>query len=578
MSSTALPMSRPALDQMMADVASEAQRRIEIRKVQARMARYATDPEAYAREVLGVEWWEKQVAIAMSVVMNKMTIAVAAFGVGKTHLAGGLANHYFDSYSDSIIISTAPTQDQVRDQLWKEIRNQRKTPPEPDVMRLTDPRNPSHFGVGRAPRDAQAMRGQHAEHLLVIMDEGAGVPTERWEAMGDLVVADTNRVLVIGNPTVSSGPYYEAAHSPAWNVIHISALEHPNILAALAGEPEPYPGAVSMGWLEGKLNDPRWCQYLGVPGTDEERESWKTEGAFEFPPTSDRWYHPYIEAEVKILGRFPSQAENAIWSMAWFDAAIERTTRDDVDTGQWLKWQGGDILCVGVDVARYGTDFTAQHVRRGPVSLFHQSWSQRGQNDSYGTMETAGRVLKNAEDIMSGFPDYDRPPRVEIRVDDAGLGGGVTDRLREKLAQSENWGVVAVNAQERAFEADKYPNLRSELWFMSAERAQSGLLNLSKIKEPELSELRRQLTATKWKMDSSSRRVAQDKDELRNPKTGIGRSPDDADAFNLAYMPVRTSSFRPEDMNALDKKSRWTGSQETTDTGWGPTGESRWRR
>lgn len=574
----ALPALRPAMEKMIAEATKEAERRIEVRQAQNKLASYASDPEAYARDILKVDWWRKQSIIARSVVENKKTLVVAAFGVGKTHVLGGLANWYFDAHKDGIIITTAPTQDQVRDLLWKEIRTQRKTPPAPMVMRLEDPTNSAHFAVGRAPRDAEAMHGQHAERLFVILDEGAGVPIARWEATDNMVVAETNRVCVIGNPTVSSGPYFEAANSPEWNVIHISVLEHPNILAALNGEPEPYPGAVSMSWLQDKLNDHRWCQHLGKPGSEEERDMWTVQGAFEFPPGQDIWYLPGLEAEIKILGRFPSQAADAVWSMAWFDAACERDS-SDADEGRWLHWHGGDPLEVGADIARYGSDWNANHIRRGPCSMLHDTWSQKGKGDtSFGTMETAGRIIANAEKMMDSFHDYDKPPRVEIRVDDAGVGGGVTDRLKERLAQRESWTVVAVNSSESARESDKYPNLRSELWFMAADRAQSGLLNLTRIGEPARSELRRQLTATKWKMDSSSRRVVQTKDEI---KKDIGRSPDDADAFNLAYMPSTIGVYRPEDLNDLRKSSRWTGQGNDGEfhSRWdlSDTGHSRWR-
>src|SRR5215212_7207355 len=89
--------------------------------------RYRHDPEGYAEEVLGVQWWSKQKEIARSLVTPPYkTLVKACHNVGKTHIGGGLVNWWFDCYAPSITLTTAPTKRQVNDLLWKEVRSQRK--------------------------------------------------------------------------------------------------------------------------------------------------------------------------------------------------------------------------------------------------------------------------------------------------------------------------------------------------------------------------------------------------------------------------------------------------------------------
>ena len=95
---------------------------------------------------------------------------------------------------------------------------------------------------------------------------------------------------------------------------------------------------------------------------------------------------------------------------------------------------------------------------------------------------------------------------------------------------------MAVSASERADAEEGYPNRRSELWFGVAERAAEGRLDLSRLSAESRRLIQRQVMAPTWKLDSQGRRVVEAKAET---KRRIGRSPDDADALNLAFVTVR---------------------------------------
>ena len=81
-------------------------------------AKYRADPAGYAREVLGVHWWAKQQQIAELLLTPPYRVLVkASHNVGKTHLAGGLVNWWYDVHDPGLTLTTAPTDTQVRDLL-----------------------------------------------------------------------------------------------------------------------------------------------------------------------------------------------------------------------------------------------------------------------------------------------------------------------------------------------------------------------------------------------------------------------------------------------------------------------------
>ena len=112
-----------------------------------------------------------------------------------------------------------------------------------------------------------------------------------------------------------------------------------------------------------------------------------------------------------------------------------------------------------------------------------------------------------------------------MKVDDDGIGGGVYD-------QRGGYDFERVSSAGKPIEPEGYPNKRSELWFALADRADHGLLDLSRLSANSRKLLRAQLMSPRWKVDAQGRRVVEPKEET---KRRIKRSPDDADALNLAF-------------------------------------------
>jgi hypothetical protein len=480
--------------------------------------RYRLDPEAYAREVLKVTWWDRQAAIARALLKHKRVFVKASHSVGKSFLAGGLVNWFLDSFDPGLCITTAPNAPQVRDILWKEVRVQRpadlRAALQPKAPRMES--SPDHFAVGYTARDDSGFQGRHEEYVLIVFDECVGVQGPFWDAAEGMMTGPHSYFLAICNPTdTGSRAYLECQNTEKWHVIEISALEHPNIAAELAGLPAPYPKAVRLSWIEERIRE--WC-------TPDSAEA----GCFEFPPGTGRWYRPGSLFESRVLGRWPSRGSDSVWSDAMWQASI---TPGVVDAHAPLR--------IGCDKARFGDDFSSFVVRRGACVLWHET------HNGWDNNQIAGRLKRLCQEYAQ---PGEEAKAVVCLVDD--LQGGVTD-------QAGGYSFVEVNSSTRAVEPENYPNKRSELWFAVADRAASGRLDLSRLPEESRNLLRRQLMAPTWKADAQGRRVVEPKVDT---KKRIGRSPDDADALNLAFAGEAgdwSDAVRSEDeMETVDSEAR----------------------
>ena len=181
------------------------------------------------------------------------------------------------------------------------------------------------------------------------------------------------------------------------------------------------------------------------------------------------------------------------------------------------------------------------------------------------TRETSRRIITLLTKQVELFGD-DLPARIILRVDTTGgdVGVGVADRVAELLAPFGNVELQTIGAKETPFDPRKYQNKRSEIWFTAASWAQAGLIDLSRIPKRKREVLTSQLLAATFKYDSPGRRIVEPKKDI---KERIGRSPDDADAFNLAWY-VRGREYKSVDYNVQDlqKTAVWNG----------PPGEINW--
>lgn len=205
----------------------------------------------------------------------------------------------------------------------------------------------------------------------------------------------------------------------------------------------------------------------------------------------DRVNNPTMFAHL-WLGEPLAQQDNAILGRDRVLAAMKREVEAD-----------GEVQ-VGVDVARLGDDRSVMWKRKGLKTLEYRIY------EKLRTTELCAKI----EDFVAGDKG------VLIKIDDTGVGGGITDRLLEL-----GYNVQGINFAQKAVNADKYPNWVSEAWFY----LQSVI---DEIQLPDNADLLQELTTRGWSMDKKGKRAVEGKNEYK--KRG-NRSPDLADACILCY-------------------------------------------
>ncbi len=83
--------------------------------------RAVRDPVLFAKHILGLNLWELQAQILMSVANYRRTAVKACHAAGKTFALAIAVLWWLARYRDGIVLTTSPTQRQVITQLWAEI-------------------------------------------------------------------------------------------------------------------------------------------------------------------------------------------------------------------------------------------------------------------------------------------------------------------------------------------------------------------------------------------------------------------------------------------------------------------------
>lgn len=515
----------------------EAEQIIHVKNTTNPYEQYRDDPEGFATNILRMKLTPLQIKIARCLLEPPYRVLVpSANSQGKTCVAAAIVLWWYCTRTPAIVKTTAPTMDQVRDLLWKEIRRQSREakltlPFLPKACRIE--RSPEDFAVGSTARSEGGFKGQHGPNQLFVFDEATDVAEEFWAATETMFQPPEHAWLAIFNPTKQdSRAYIEYTHAnkskgkKSWHIIRMSALDHPNITEELQGKEPSIPYAIRLDTLERRI--PATCQLVsGDPKTTDIQwpPSWATDYC-ERTKQRPRWWRPGPDAEATLLGRYPSQGAYSVWGDAdWSVACREGIEQLTVPYDQ--------IPEIGCDTAHGGADDTEFHVRCGPCSLDHDRINGHLTPEIVGKLKNLCKTWAtwyNARQLE--IPKAFRKPMIVpqdivIKIDDAPVGYGVIDDL-----QADGYNVIGITASKVALESGSYPNKRSELWFVTAEMARRGEIDVSRLNEDWLDELGRQAKSASYQLDGKGRRVVDPKDIL---KEKLGRSPDSMDAFNLAY-------------------------------------------
>jgi hypothetical protein len=468
------------------------------RRRQAEASRFAAwrdKPAAFVAEVLGEFLWSKQIEIAEALIGHRKVAVQSCHGPGKSFIGARIVDWFIATAvpGEARAITTAPTGDQVRGVLWHEINTAHTKGRLPGRTTQTEWWIGKFLAaLGRKPSDYApiAFQGYHAKRLLVLIDEACGVPLSLWIAADSLLTTEESRILAIGNPDDPASQFATVCKpGSGWHVIRINAFDTPNF----TGEEVPdaiRPLLTSRIWVEDK------------------RKSWGE--------ASPLW-------QSKVLGLFPDVGDDTLIPPGWLRAAVDRyaETQDDPEAEVEL----------GCDIARFGMDETVIIMRRGIRARIYATLHQRD------LMTVTGTIVRAIKDTGAR----------RCKIDDAGLGGGVTDRLLELVSEREfagqdveiipiNVGTAATEGDEPRSTQERFRNLKAEISWALRDRFETGDIA---IEEDE--DLLGQTAVIKYKLTSRGQIEIERKEDIK--KRGLP-SPDRFDALVLAFAPRTSRSLR----------------------------------
>lgn len=455
--------------------------------------KYKSNPVFFVEHCLGHNTWSRQREILLSVASNQRTIVKASHSISKTFTAGEIAVWFLNCFPESKVITTAPTFRQVRDLLWTEISKTYRTSRfqlegDCNIVSIRT-ENAEHYATGFSSDKAPNTEGFHSPEILFIFDEAKGIPQWLWESVRGSMTGGFCRWLVISTTDgVRSGEqFHNIFNNPAingtWNRISISAFESPMI----TGEK----------FRSIEIPDETRPDLFFYKQTNPKDTNFQMASSEWIGDCKKEWGEDSVLFLTKVKGELCEKGFDAICKYAdvlkMFENAINPEFKSD------------GAIEIGVDVARMGDDSTVLFKRKGMKVLNHCIYNKQ-------------RTTETTEQVKA-FADNDKS--VRIKIDDSGVGGGVTDQLL-----AEGFNVIPVCFNQVAKSPDKYPDAISEMWFECSDI-------IKDIACPKIDRLQTELLNRKNNgLDKKGRRQVESKKQY---KARGFRSPDVADAFLLCF-------------------------------------------
>lgn len=510
-----------------------------MRNQKTTLERYQQEPDFFFRDALGVTTLEDYQKDALIDIKDYNRVVIrACHSVGKTWLLARVALWFYTCFRNSIVISTAPTFKQVDALLWGELRDafkKAKTPLGGKLLSTKLTKNDKWYAMGFSPQktagtsdeqQGSSFQGFHSDHILIIFDEATGVPPDIWKmAEGLMTSGMTVKFVAIANPTTRACEFFNKFKSGKYKKLHFSCFNSPNLRA---------------NGFNNKYDLKKEVDRLFLLPED---ERFKIIDAYKKPKPhllSAQWVidfimewgfdHPLVVA--KVFGEFPEDSDEVLVTLGNVENAINRD----------LEFEPNGLRCIGVDVARYGSDKSVIIEAIGLKQTGLKAISKRS------TTEVSGHVIN----MINGD---NKTHKTIVLVDCTGIGAGVFDNLVEKQKEDiipksvdlieVHFGASPVNKNEtdnQKIEEDKsrYANLKAKMFQLLANDLKD------KLDIWDDSNYLKELPTIKSYPDSKGRLRIESKEDYKK-RTGRP-SPDYADALALCnlgrYVNIGFGSFK----------------------------------
>lgn len=427
---------------------------------------YWDDPVAFAQDMLDFEPddWQEKVLRDLTD-MPRVTVR-SGQGVGKTSLEAVAVLWYLCCRPHPKVVCTAPTRQQLYDVLWAEISKWLTSSKIEQLLKWTKTRV---YMIGHEDRwFATARTATRPENMQGFHEE--------------------YMLFIVDEASGVSDPIMEAI---------LGTLSGPENKLLLCGNPTKVSGV----FYDSHHRDRADYRVHKVSSLSSGRTNKENIAMLirKYGKDSD-------VVRVRVHGEFPKAEPDTFIPIDIVEAAMMREVEPD------------GVLEIGVDVARFGNDETVLAARVGLKLVRLEPHSKQD------TMVTAGHVILMAKDLMK---EYSKA-RCTVKIDDDGVGGGVTDRVREVVSE-EGLLMDVIDCHNGGIPEDRdhYEDWGTESW--------ACIRDLLKDDEIELindSDLVGQFTTRKYRITSKGKIKIESKEDMK--KRGL-RSPDRADAVVLAF-------------------------------------------
>jgi hypothetical protein len=437
---------------------------------------------------------DKLIEVLHSVRDNVKTHVRSGHQVGKTLIASACALWWLDCYRPSRVLTTSATWTDVEMKLWGSIRDLYYKGGNwlgKEMGRTQIKLDNRWYAIGLSPERVEPFQGHNDRYVLVIFDEASSLD----QKFSDAADAEATRLLEVGNPLIARGPYYQHSRSSEYNHIHISCLDHPNIVL----NREIIPGGPRAEWVKSRIE--RWGEH-----------------------------HPLFLS--RVAGEFPEESSDT-----WFPLSSIQASFELYKMVMLLSRMPGAWHQLGLDVARAGGDWTIGYDRDSV---------QRDEN-----VIQRCKLLINLEKtdhhktklLVSSLNEADKYDTVN--VDAGGEGSGLADELPPM-------GIPATRVLFGANPVDRdHYDCRAEMYHTLSKLMKAGTIAVepdpSGELEEELSVIGGMATLKEKNVNGKPQATfwLPPKDAI---KAILGRSPDKADGLALSVYTAPGTNTDPSDL------------------------------
>lgn len=520
--------------------ALDARRAMEILAKRGREENWRKNPETWYVERFGgkrtdllwSEWPEYQTHqwdgtqdpfyLAFKSLASWKNIAIeSATSTGKTFCAARIAYWFLDSFPNSLVVTTAPKELQLKTVLWGEMsacfNRFKKLRPKAEMFDLRvlpdgskvkfgsnahatdddDQYSDMHqcigvvAGVKAGEESATKMQGYHRKYMLFIVEEAAGVPPAVMTAIKNTCTGEYNIIMGIGNPDSVTDALHQFSELPHVVPIRISAYDHPNVVTKRT----VIDGAVSIKSIDIRLNE------YGI-----ESNLFRS----------------------RVRGIAPDQSTDSLILLKWvLQCAVNHPTYEEIPNDNW------SYNAVGVDVA---------NSEKGDAACL--AWGQGNELISLQEFQCANAThlaynlfMTEKELFEKKYLNY-HTRKVQdyhinagnIGIDAVGIGVATVNAM---IDAGYNVFVIQGGPNELVIPKDfedkplyKFRTLRAQMWYQARVDLQNRAVRI-KIPLGDLYQLAKELTMPRYKV-SDGAIVLEPKPDI---KKRLGKSPNMADSF-----------------------------------------------